>query len=117
MHFHCKQNPGATPEASSQGLFFSSNFIKVISIFSGYLTIDGGFVTVYHCLLIYGNFHLFFFLSSQTENNVALNVVDKKKERKRNFVNAKTGMICSFWLPVHLILYGTLYGLKVKTKC
>ena len=89
---------------------------KTILIFPGYLTIDGGFLTVYHSLLIYSNFHLFFFLSSQTEKNMALNVVDKKKERKRNFVNAKTGMICAFWLPVHLILYSTLYGLKVNMK-
>ena len=80
------------------------------------MIIDGGIVIVYHCLLIYGNFRLFYFLSSQTERNIALNVVDKKKERKRNFVSAKTGMICSFWLPVHLILYGTLYGFQVKTR-
>ena len=80
------------------------------------MAIDGGIVTIYQCLLIYGNFRLFYFLSSQTERNIALNVVDKKKERKRNFVSAKTGMICLFWLPVHLILYGTLYGFKVKAK-
>ena len=90
--------------------------MKVNGIFSGNMTLDGGIVIVYHCLLIFGNFRLFCFLSSQTEKNVSLNVVDKKKERKRNFVNAKTGMICLFWLPVHLILYGTLYGLKVKSK-
>ena len=46
-----------------------------------------------------GNFYLFLFLKSQTENNIALTPVDKKKERKRNFVSAKSGIICGFVSP------------------
>ena len=80
----------------------------------GVMVLDNAFLITYQFILITGNFYLFFFLWSQTENNIALNVVDRKKERKRNFVNAKTGMICAFWLPVTFVLYSILYGLKVN---
>ena len=80
----------------------------------GVMVLDNALLLTYHFILISGNFYLFFFLWTQTKNNRALNVVDRKKERKRNFVNAKTGMICAFWLPVTYALYGILYGLKVN---
>ena len=82
----------------------------------GVMVLDNAFLITYQFILITGNFYLFFFLWSQTENNIALNVVDRKKERKRNFVNAKTGMICAFWLILAYLFYGILYGLKVN-KC
>ena len=78
------------------------------------MVLDNALLLTYHFILISGNFYLFFFLWTQTKNNKALTVVDRKKERKRNFVNAKTGMICAFWLPVTYALYGILYGLKVN---
>ena len=80
----------------------------------GVMVLDNALLITYQFILISGNFYLFFFLWTQTKNNRALNVVDRKKERKRNFVNAKTGMICAFWLPVTYALYGILYGLKVN---
>ena len=78
------------------------------------MVLDNALLLTYHFILISGNFYLFFFLWTQTKNNKALTVVDRKKERKRNFVNAKTGMICAFWLPVTFVLYSILYGLKVN---
>ena len=78
------------------------------------MVLDNALLLTYHFILISGNFYLFFFLWTQTKNNKALTVVDRKKERKRNFVNAKTGMICAFWLPVTYVLYSILYGLKVN---
>ena len=80
----------------------------------GVMVLDNALLLTYQFILISGNFYLFFFLWSQTKNNTALTVIDRKKERKRNFVNAKTGIICAFWLPVTYVLYSILYGLKVN---
>ena len=68
---------------------------------------------IYNIITIMGNFYLFFFLKNQTENNTALNSVDRKKERKRNFVNAKSGIICAFALLLNTAFYSIFYGLKV----
>ena len=70
---------------------------------------------IYFFILMGGNFYLFLFLKSQTENNKALTTVDKKKERKRNFVSAKSGIICGFVLMISSFVYSIFYGLKVFT--
>ena len=99
MLYHACMNP--------HSLYETSVWIKP-------LVWDNALLLTYHFILISGNFYLFFFLWTQTKNNKALTVIDRKKERKRNFVNAKTGIICAFWLPVTYVLYSILYGLKVN---
>ena len=53
---------------------------------------------------------------SHTEHNSALTEVDRKKERKRNFVSAKTGFITVFELVFSYFFFGIFYGFKVKTN-
>ena len=77
------------------------------------LKLDSALSIIYYVILIIGNVYLFLFLQSQTENNTALNSVDKKKERKRNFVSAKSGIICGFVLAISTFVYTIFYGLKV----
>ena len=79
------------------------------------LTLDNVLLFIYFFILMGGNFYLFLFLKSQTENNKALTTVDKKKERKRNFVSAKSGIICGFVLMISSFVYSIFYGLKVFT--
>ena len=79
------------------------------------LTLDNVLLFIYFFILMGGNFYLFLFLKSQTENNKALTPVDKKKERKRNFVSAKSGIICGFVLVISSFLYSIFYGVKVFT--
>ena len=67
----------------------------------------------YHFIVVIGNFYLFLFLKSQTENNTSLTGVDKKKERKRNFTSAKTGIISGFVMVISILIYSISYGLKV----
>lgn len=67
----------------------------------------------YHFIVVMGNFYLFLFLKSQTENNTSLTGVDKKKERKRNFTSAKTGIISGFVMVITVFVYSISYGLKV----
>ena len=77
------------------------------------LKLDSVLLFIYHFINIIGNVYLFLFLQSQTENNTALSSVDKKKERKRNFVSAKSGIICGFVLAISTFVYTIFYGLKV----
>lgn len=77
------------------------------------LPVDSVLLFIYFFTIIIGNFYLFLFLKSQTENNKALTRVDQKKERKRNFVSAKSGIICAFVLAVSTFVYSISYGLKV----
>ena len=53
---------------------------------------------------------------SHTEHNSALTEVDRKKERKRNFVSAKTGFITVFELVFSYFFFGIFYGFKVTTN-
>ena len=50
-------------------------------------------IYVYNFIIIYNNMFLYFFLKTQTENNMALKETGKKRDRKRNFVPAKAGFI------------------------
>ena len=77
------------------------------------LPLDSILLFIYYLTIIVGNFYLFLFLKSQTENNKALTSVDKKKERKRNFVSAKSGIISGFVLAMSIFVYSIFYGLKV----
>ena len=77
------------------------------------LKLDSALLFIYNFIIIIGNVYLFLFLQSKTENNTALNSVDKKKERKRNFVSAKSGIICGFVLAISTFVYSFFYGLKV----
>ena len=77
------------------------------------LPLDSILLFIYYLTIIVGNFYLFLFLKSQTETNKALTSVDKKKERKRNFVSAKSGIISGFVLAMSIFVYSIFYGLKV----
>ena len=77
---------------------------------------DSALAFTYNFTIVAGNFYLFQFLKSQTENNKALNSVDKKKERKRNFVNAKSGIMSGFILTISITIYTSFYGLQVPLK-
>ena len=80
------------------------------------LKLDSALSFTYHFIIVAGNFYLFQFLKSHTENNRALNSVDKKKERKQNFVNAKSGIMCGFVLALSTIIYTIFYGLQVHLQ-
>ena len=45
------------------------------------------------CINIFCNLWLYRYLNRMTKENMALNARDKKKEKKRNLIPAKTGMI------------------------
>ena len=77
------------------------------------LKLDSALLFTYNFIVVSGNFYLFKFLKSQTENNSALKSVNKKKERKRNFVNAKSGIMSGFVLVITTIMYTIFYGLQV----
>ena len=77
------------------------------------LKLDAVLLFTYNFINVSGNFYLFNFLKSQTENNSSLKSVDKKKERKRNFVNAKSGIMSGFVLVINIIMYTIFYGLQV----
>ena len=50
-------------------------------------------VYTYNGIIIYSNAFLYFYLRTQTENNIAIKEADRKRDRTRNFVPAKTGFI------------------------
>ena len=56
------------------------------------------------------------FLNLHTENNRSLREVDKKKERKKNFVTGKNTIITSAAVMFSYIYIGISYGLKVFAK-
>ena len=78
------------------------------------LIFDFALLIFYDLLIIFGNLYLYKYLSGQTERNTALKEVDKKKERKRNFVSAKTGVITTAGLILSTLYYSIIiYGFKV----
>ena len=80
------------------------------------LKLDAVLLFTYNFINVSGNFYLFKFLKSQTENNSALKSVNKKKERKRNFVNAKSGIMSGCVLAISTIIYTCFYGLQVHLQ-
>ena len=68
--------------------FYDVNITKV-------LPWDNFLIFVYDLVIVLGNLYLWKYLSGKTETNHALGEVDRKKERKRNFVTAKNGVITS----------------------
>ena len=50
---------------------------------------------------------------SHTEHNTALTEVDRKKERKRNFVSAKTGFLTCLELVFSYFFFSVFYAFKV----
>ena len=79
------------------------------------LKLDAVLLFTYNFINVSGNFYLFNFLQSQTESNSSLKSVDKKKERKRYFVNAKSGIMKGFVLVINIIMYTIFYSLQVHT--
>ena len=52
-------------------------------------------IYMYNGIIIHSNTFLYLYLKTQTENNIALKEADRKRDRKRNFVPAKTGFIAA----------------------
>ena len=75
------------------------------------LPLDSALAFIYFFIIVIGNYYLFLFLKSQMQNNKALTSVDKKKDRKKNLVNAKSGIISGFVLLISTLVYSILYGL------
>ena len=74
---------------------------------------DNVLLFVYDSVIVLGNLYLWKYLSGQTETNHALKEVDRKKERKRNFLTAKDGVITSAATVFSYIFCGIFYSLKV----
>ena len=58
------------------------------------------------------NIFLSFYLNEKSENNTAVAEVDKKKDRKRNFVPAKTGILVFGIYILSMGVFLTTYGYK-----
>ena len=56
------------------------------------MPIDLILLYVYHMAIIGSNVYLYLYLKKQTENNIALKDADKRKEKRRNFVPAQSGI-------------------------
>ena len=87
--------------------FYDVNITKV-------LPWDNFLIFVYDLVIVLGNLYLWKYLSGKTETNHALGEVDRKKERKRNFVTAKNGVITSAATVFTYIFCGIFYSLKVE---
>lgn len=85
-----------------------------ISVFNDkLLIIDISLLLFYDLIIVLGNLYLYKCLSGQTEKNTFLKEVDKKKERKRNFISAKNGISATAGMIISTLYYSTIYGLKV----
>lgn len=85
-----------------------------ISVFNDkLLIIDISLLLFYDLIIVLGNLYLYNCLSGQTEKNTFLKEVDKKKERKRNFISAKNGISATAGMIISTLYYSTIYGLKV----
>ena len=78
------------------------------------LPLDSALSFIYYFIIVNGNYYLYLFLKSQTQNNTALTIDEKKKNRKKNFVNAKSGIISGFVLLISSVVYIIFYGFKVN---
>ena len=61
------------------------------------------------------NLFLYRFLSKQTDTNVSIKEVNKKKERKRNFIPAKLGMALVFSSFIALLVFLFTYNLELES--
>ena len=82
-------------------------------LFTEVLFMDNLLLFIYDLVIVLGNLYLWRFLNGQTEKNRSLREVDKKKERKRNFVTAKNSVITSAATIFSYLFIGISYGLKV----
>ena len=78
--------------------------------------LDHFLIFIYDLVIVLGNLYMWKFLNLQTENNRSLREVDKKKERKKNFVTGKNTIITSAAVMFSYIYIGISYGLKVCEK-
>ena len=78
------------------------------------LIIDNVMIFFYQVITVLGNIYVWIYLRGHTENNMALKEVDKKKERKRNFVPAKNGIRTAMALIFSYFYHSIFYGFEVK---
>ena len=78
------------------------------------LIIDNAMIFFYQAITVLGNVYVWKYLRGQTENNIALKEVDKKKERKRNFVPAKNGIRTAMALIFSYFWHSIFYGFEVN---
>jgi len=69
----------------------------------------------YAFILIYSNFYLYRFLHRQNKNNSAKKPIDMIRDRKRNFVTARTGFIAVFLLALSTIVFHVVYNFEYWT--
>ena len=58
------------------------------------------------------NIFLSFYLTEKSENNTAVREVDRKKDRKRNLVPAKTGLLVFVFYIMSMLVFMTTYAYK-----
>ena len=58
------------------------------------------------------NIFLSFYLTEKSKNNTAVTEVDKKKDRKKNLVPAKTGLLVFGIYILSTVVFSTTYGYK-----
>ena len=78
------------------------------------LIIDNVMNFFYQVITVLGNIYVWIYLRGHTENNMALKEVDKKKERKRNFVPAKNGIRTAMALIFSYFYHSIFYGFEVN---
>ena len=61
------------------------------------------------------NLFLYRYLSDKTENNSALTEVDRKKDRKRNLVPARLGLVLIFFYFITVMLFMVTYTYKLDS--
>ena len=76
------------------------------------LPTDCAMVTGYNIVTILAHFYLFKYLQTQTNRNISLNDVNRKRQRARNFSSVKSGFGSIACLIVSLILYNSIYYIK-----
>ena len=84
-----------------------------VNLFS-VMPLDQAMSYVYSFITIWSNLYLARFLKEQEENNSALSTADRKKDRKKNLIPAKTGTYSVILMVFTVILYTFLYGLSTK---
>ena len=80
------------------------------------MPLDQALFYVYSITIIFSNIYLFKYLKKKTETSTAINEADKRKERKRNFVPAKTGFISLAVLLVGALIYNFIYNYSALTN-
>lgn len=70
-------------------------------------------IYVYIYIIIHSNLFLYKFLMNQADkrNLAMINKVDRKRDRKRNFVPAQTGILMIFIVMVSVIFYAVTYSI------